>query len=264
VNNNEGLQSFVQINGNPGTTHIHYARFNKAGDLGLKFAGELAFGGWDLGYFAPNEDISISTFKGSGNPFNGMDIGMLVLHGAYGTSTDMQLGRSFKQMYFPIASGAGARYLRMSDMNLGGASTNSGLKWMALMACTSLYPPNWTSMQNQQVHPYNSNMHMILGMATDFGAEPLVGQLWADYMIGKGVNPTTGKSNDPMKIQDAWYAAAKNAYNILKSTVALPNPTMFAVAGDNNCLGDYLQTKTNTVFAGAWSMPTPVQVYPAP
>jgi hypothetical protein len=255
-NNSQGVHTYVQIDGNSGTTHINYARFNTVDKLAINFTIGMEGGGWDMGYFDHDKGVTLSGLKGSGNPFNSVDVGMLIVHGAYGTSTDMQLGRMFKQMYFPIASGGGAQYLRMSDMSLGGPSTNSGLKWMALLACTSLYPQNWNSMQSQGIKPYNSNMHMILGTATDFGADPNIGTYWADYMI-KGTNGT------PMRIQDAWYAAAKQAY-IAGTTnlVAYISPTKFAIAADNNCLNDYLQTKTNTVLAGTWSMPTPVQVYP--
>jgi hypothetical protein len=256
LDNGLGVQTYVHINGNAGTTHVPYAPFHKVDVLAINFITEMQRGSWHLDYIANDNEVQLSQLKGSGNPFNDVDLGMLIVHGAYGTSFDTTPGHQVKQMYFPIASGTGAQYLRMSDMSLGGPTPTNGLKWMALLACTSLYPQNWNSMQSQNVYPYNSNLHLLLGTATDFGAEPLIGQLWADYML-------RGTNGSPMKIRDAWYAAATQAYKIgTARLVAYPNPTKFVVAGDNNCFDDYLQTQTNTVLSGAWHIDTAVQVYP--
>jgi len=92
-------------------------------------------------------------------------------------------------MYFPIAAGTGSQYLRMSEMNFGGPTRTNGLKWMVLDACTSLYHVNWSSMQSQNVKPYNSNLHLLLGVDTDDSVEPLIGQYFADYMLGDHLCP---------------------------------------------------------------------------
>lgn len=169
----------------------------------------------------------------------------------------------FKGIYFPIASGGSAQYLRMSDMSLGGPSPTNGLKWMAIMACTSLYQQNWNSMKSQQVMPYNGNMHMILGAGTDLAAEPLIGQYWADNMLGTP-NAPSGPT-PPMKIRDAWYAAGNNAYlwgvNHGFSQYYI-NPTTFAVAADGNCSEDSLQTNSVPSGSGVWSYYNSRQVYP--
>jgi len=149
-----------------------------------------------------------------------------------------------------------AQYLRMSETSLGGSSPTNGLKWMAIMACTSLYQANWNSMKNQGVKPYNSNLHMILGTATEFGAEPIIGQYWADYMLG---DPSTNRA--PMKIRDAWYAAGRQAYQQVYQDVGLPYPTEFAVAADDNCSEDSLQTNS-VPSGGTWNYYLKNQVYP--
>jgi hypothetical protein len=202
---------------------------------------------WKLDLFSGNDDLKISDLRGTGNPFNNVDIGFLVLHCVYGDKMDLTVGGGgCKQMYFPIASGTGAQYLRMSEMKFGGADTN-GLKWMALFGCHTLYHVNWSSMQNAGIKPYNSNLHLLLGTDTDVAIEPHVGELWAQYMF-HGTN-----GNGPMKIKDAWYAAGAKAYGDASGYTDYSglNPMIFAVAGDSACTDDYLQT--NAVPAGTWT-----------
>jgi hypothetical protein len=257
VDNNLGVKTYVQMQNNSGTTSLPYAPFRKADLMALNFASEMIAGSWDLDYTGSPDRWGISDLRGSGTFFNNADLGLLLVHGTYGTSFDTTPGRQVKQMYFPIDSGGSAQYLRMSEMSLGGSSPTSGLKWMAIVGCWSLYPQNWNNMQNQNVKPYNSNLHMILGCATDFAAEPLIGQLWADYML-------KGKNGVLLTVRDAWYAAANDAYATLmkRSPIVIPNPTKLVVAADDNCFSDYLQTKTNTVLAGHWTIDAPMQVYP--
>jgi hypothetical protein len=99
-------------------------------------------------------------------------------------------------------------------------------------------------------------MHMILGCATEANAEPLIGQYWADYMLG---DPSTNRA--PMKIRDAWFAAGQQAYLQVYTVVVVPNPTKFAVAADSNCSEDYLQTNS-VPSGGTWNYYLSKQVYP--
>jgi hypothetical protein len=247
------------MQGTSATTAQPFAPFRKVDMMAINFITEMSKGSWDLGLFKDNDNLSISDLRGSGTFFNEADLGLLLVHGTYGTSFDTTPGHPVKQMYFPITSGGGAQYLRMSEMNLGGSSPTNGLKWMAIMACTSLYQANWSSMRSQQVKPYNSNLHMILGCGTDFAAEPLIATYWADYMLG--IDPVTSKPRPAMKIRDAWYQASLDAYAKLYTTITIPNPTVLAVVADSNCTEDYLQT--NSVPAGGtWSYYNSKQVYP--
>jgi hypothetical protein len=246
------------MQGNPGDRSLPYAPFRKADLTAITFIAEMTAGPWDLYRMKHDNEVQIADLKGSGTWFNNADLGLLMVHGTYGTSDDMTPGRPVRQMYFPIDASGSAQYLRMSEMSLGGPTQTNGLKWMALMGCFSLYPQNWTSMKNQQVKPYNSNLHMILGCATAFASEPLIATLWADYMLG--IDPQTRKPAPPMKMRDAWYAAANDAYKRLRLT-DVPNPTVLAVAADGNCAEDYLQT--NSVPSGAtWSYFNTHTVYP--
>jgi hypothetical protein len=160
-------------------------------------------------------------------------------------------------MYFPIAAGNNATYLRMSEMNFGGDGTN-GLKWMALSSCSSLYRANGSTMQNQKIYPYNPGLHLLLGVDTDSFTDPLLGQDWADFMLG---DPTADPPRAPMKIRDAWYAAARKTYKDSNQPYSA-TPIKYIVAGDSACFNDYLQTQTNTVRSGTWITDPATQVYP--
>jgi hypothetical protein len=244
---------------NSGTVSLPYAPFRNVDYLVIKFVGEMTKGSWDMSGFKDNDNLKISDLQGSGTFFNDVDLGLLAVHGTYGTSFDSTPGHPVKQMYFPIASGGSAQYLRMSDMNLGGSSSTNGLKWMALLACDSLFQTDWNSMKSQSVKPYNSNLHMILGCGTDFAAEPLIGQFWADYMLG--LDPTTSKPQAVMKIRDAWYQAANDAYKKVGPFVSIPNPTVLAVAADSNCSEDFLQTNSPP-SESTWNYYNNKTVYP--
>jgi hypothetical protein len=229
--------------------NLPVAPFHKVDLVAINFISEMEKGGWGLGYLSPDSKLQLSDLQGSGTPFNNVDIGLLIVHGAYGISYDYTTGHPLYGIYFPIASGNSAQYLRMTDMNLGGSSPNNGLKWMAIMACTSLYQHNWKSIISQNAKPYNSNLHMILGTGTDFGADPLIGQYWADYMLG---NPAVGRK--PMTIQDAWYNAAYQAYTagVNNGVGNYPNPIIFAVVSDPNCVNDTLQIYS-APSGGTWT-----------
>jgi hypothetical protein len=222
----------------------------------IYFGGQLQEAAWSSGYARGDDDLKIDDLRGSNTPFNQVDIGFLLLHCVYGTTLDLYAAGCL-QMYFPIASGTSATYLRMSEMSFGGDGTN-GLKWMALAACTTLHQPNWASMQTQHIYPYTSGLHLLLGVDTDNFTDRFLGRNWASFMLG---TPTATPPIAPMKIRDAWYASARKAYTDTHVPYST-NPINFAVAGDSACFNDYLQTKTNTVLSGTWIIDPPTQVYP--
>ena len=145
-------------------------------------------------------------------------------------------------MYFAIASGGNASYLRMSEMNLGGTGT-TGLKWMAIMACFSLQHNNWQNMQGVNIQPYNSNLHLLLGCDTTEYVNRYITGWWGKYMAW-GIN-----SNSPMEVRTAWYQAAIDGYRYAEMPSG-QTPLEFAVAGDNSCYHDRIQT--NFVPSGTW------------
>jgi hypothetical protein len=80
-------------------------------------------------------------------------------------------------------------------------------------------------------------------------------------MLGLGTNVFTGQPVRPMKIRDAWYSAANDAYKRLGTFITVPNPTILAVAADGNCTEDSLQTNSIPT-GGTWSYYNNRTVYP--
>ena len=155
-----------------------------------------------------------------------------------------------QEVYYPITSGHSAQYLRMSDMNLGSATTN-GLQWMGILACNSLRQGNWNSMRSASRLPINSNLHLILGANSVIWTGDHVASYWAKYM-------TIGKNGSaPYQIQAAWYQGARDVYAETKFNYT--NAITMSVAGDSACQGDTLQ---NNSAPGGSTFYTPNQVWP--
>ncbi len=176
----------------------------------------------------------------------------MMVHGTYGSTADYTAS-GCKQMYFPIASGTGAQYVRESEMSFGSADPN-GLKWMAIMACFGLYHVNWSSMHGQNIQPYNSNLHLILGCDTlSYTHDQLLAD-WAVDMFG-----TPGFA--PLSVEQSWYDAGSWAYNDQSpATNAYPIQMIFAASGNDACLNDTLQTNsppTGSYFYNPTTVYTP-------
>lgn len=199
------------------------------------FVAAMQKGGWSKGFIKADGQLSINDLRGSGTPFNSVNLGVLMLHGTIGTSADYTAG-GCQQIYFPITAGTGAQYVRMSEMNFGGAGTN-GLKWMVIGACYSLTHAKWSSMHNAGVRPVNSNLHLILGADTIMYSSD---ELMADLAKNLFGNPTASQPVAPMTVEQAWYAAGSQAYANEKLSISAP--VIFAVSGNDACLNDTLQT----------------------
>jgi hypothetical protein len=202
--------------------------------------------GWKTTLNKGDDNLKLSDLQGQSTPFNGVNIAVLLLHGTYGEGNNSidYAANSCKQMYFPIASGNTATYLRMSEMNFGGGGQN-GLRWMAVVACYSLQHNNWANMQNLGVKPYNANLHLLLGCDTVSYASPNMLAWWAQYMAWGITN------NSPLTVHDAWYQSARDAFAYSYATSG-ETALYWAVAGDNNCYYDMIQTNKNYNPQGGW------------
>ena len=205
------------------------------------FASQMQHFGWSNPLNEADGQLSISSLRGSGTPFNNVSMGVLILHGTYGNTQDYMAGLC-KQMYFVVTSGGSGQYLRFSEMNLGGSGTN-GLKWMMIDACHSLYHVNCSSMNSMGIYPYNSNLHFIMGADTDTYTSTRRWWNFATYM-----NYGRHTFYSPYTIRNAYYQGNIDAFqgaNLPEgATITL------AVAGDSACLDDTLQT--NTPPSGSW------------
>jgi hypothetical protein len=235
----------LQLNGLGGDSPCPYDALAYVGSMANNFVDAMQGYGWKQGFSTLVDDkLTAQSLQGIANPFNDVDLGLLLLHGAYGDSEDCNGGVNCKQMYFPITSGSGAQYVSMSAMDFGELVGTNGLKWMAIFACHSLYHVNWQSMQSQRVYPYNGNLHLLLGSDTDCYDGLGLTTYWAAYMQ----HGTQSGVYSPLTIQQAWYQAA--AYSYQNSGQSYPTIS-FAVAGDVACMNDSLQT--NSTPSGTWT-----------
>jgi len=248
-----GAGGHISMQGNSASTQQPFGPLPQYKREVNNFISQMQHWGWNNSFLKVDDQLNINDLRGSGTPFNNANIGVLFTHGCYGTTLDYT-ANGCKQMYFPITSGGGAQYLRLSEMNLGGSGTN-GLKWMALNSCRSLYQANWNSMKNAGIKPYNGNLHLLMGENTDGYTSSSFGWYWAKYInFGTGTNAA---SFSPLAIRTAWYQAAYDAYHNVP--FAGGTTINYAVAGDNACHDDTLQT--NSAPGGSWFYETK-QVYP--
>ncbi|MBI3849189.1 MAG: hypothetical protein HY298_02700 [Verrucomicrobia bacterium] len=236
--NGLGLGQRIQLENTSGSTTHNYRDLanNSEND---RFIKTMKRGAWSSGFVKKNYDLRGSDLRkaslGGTNIFNtnGVSLGMLYLHGSFGTSQDFDQASGANgamQIYFAIDGrpNASPSWVRMSEMDFGSAGTN-GLKWMALMACNSLREDNWNSIQNiGGWTPFNSNLHLLLG--TDSVADAGGTVFWAKFMLGLDNNPKE-------TIMAAWYDSGKSQ--------AQPGPLKFAVAGYVDVKQDML-TGTNS------------------
>jgi hypothetical protein len=226
----------IKIQDFPTDKNLNFSPLPEHGEEARNFIAAMKKGGWNATFIAADNQVNSSTITGSGSPLNEVNLGLLLLHGVYGSAAD-DCYNGCKQMYFPIGNVYGsAAWTPMGAMEFGGSTSTNGLKWMAIDACFSLYHPNWSSMQSAGIKPYNGNLHLLLGAGTTTYTDPNIEALWAKYML-------TGKTpGSPMTIQAAWYQAGTDAYQL--SNLSYSGTIAFAVAGDANCSGDYLLTNS--------------------
>lgn len=228
-----GYGGYIQILDNPANLYLNYPQLPGFANEANNFISAMRKGAWSSSFVLKDDQITINGLSGIGTQYNTVNLGVLMLHGAYGTSQDFTAG-GCKQMYFPITSGTTANYIRMSQMNFGGTTGTNGLMWMMIAACYSLYHGDWNSMQSQHIYPYNSGLHMLLGGDTFIYTEDNILADWANYMLG---DPASYPPTAPETVQQAWYDAGIKDY-IGKEFVS---PIDLATAGDANCQNDTLQ-----------------------
>lgn len=199
-----GLFGEVSLDGLPTGTDGSLARVSYNRSIAQGFAQGLMRRGWRQGFLKGDDEFSIEDIHGEhvggNNLLNSVNLGLILAHGAYGTSTDHTpaaggLSGSL-QTYFGVyqTNTSEGTWVRLSDLNLGGSSTN-GLRWLGILACSSLPFDQWLSMWQQLVLPINDDMHLLLGGATTIYFVPDFGEKLARQMLGLGMF-TTQKTVD--------------------------------------------------------------------
>ncbi|MCU0772044.1 MAG: DUF6345 domain-containing protein [Verrucomicrobia bacterium] len=241
------LQQRVAIAGHGGSTPITYTNLPQFKSQANEFITQMKNGAWRPGFVKTDTQLKPSDIKSSETIFNQVSLGLLMVHGTYGTSPDYTANGCL-QMYFPIQTmGTSGEYVRMSEMEFGNAGTN-GLKWMALFCCNSLKESNWNNMQSAGITPFNSNLHLLLGTDSIIATEDWISGLWARAMLGLSYP-------SPQRIRQAWYDSAQTAYAVR----SFGQTFKFAVAGWQNCWNDKLNDYSSP---GGDIIYESVQVYP--
>lgn len=198
------------------------------GGEALNFEAEMRNGAWMTGFAKRDEELYGSDLKYNTSPFNNSNhIGLLLLHGLYGTSADWYASQC-QQIYFPLWSFGVQRdgtvtsreeWVRMSEMNFG----SDTLKWMAIKACFSLRQENVVSMDSHFVYPFNSDLHLMLGFDTVCYEDLRFSKTWANLMI---------KSN--LTVYGAWVEAGRNSFKGVPVTIRA------AAWGHSGNFGDHI------------------------
>ena len=214
------------------------------------FIAQMKKGNWSQGFARVDDKFTINDLRASGsNIFNTVKLGLLMLHGTYGTTLDFNANQT-KQIYFPITAGHSAALLRANEMSLGNAATN-GLQWMGILACNSMQHSSWSTMQTGGAVPYNGSLHLLLGSDSVIWTGDHVASYWAKYM-------TVGKTNNaPMTVETAWFTGIHDAY--AESGFNYTNAMKLASSGDSACRTDTLSTSSSP---GGSSFYNSQQVWP--
>ena len=215
---------FVALNGGQASPRVSFPSLPPAEAEAKKFAEYMTKQGWKQTFMLTDGQVTANDLKkaslGGRSLFNTVNIGLLITHGAYGSSYESDFVY-YSYVWFPDGS-----YLRLSDFDFGSPGTN-GLHWMNVHACGVLNQRCYNSMSNRGKLPVNGNLNLLLGCSTTTYME---GPLGLGYAFGlTGIN---GKNQ--MTLPNAWFYAGTNAYNNLHTNT----PVNFTIVGSDNCFGD--------------------------
>lgn len=171
---------------------------------------------------------------GGGNLFNPVNLGMIVAHGNYGTSLDSSAstGGGSLQTYLAVdgTNNAADPWIRLSDFWFDG-----DLRWMGIIACSSLRDANYNSMLNKNALPISENFHLLCGATTVMYFAEYLGEAWAKEL----------KAKQP--VDTAWFNSGINTYQRAKAG-AITGTVIFRVSGWTSCFSDRIN---------AWTAPNP-------
>jgi hypothetical protein len=248
------LNTKVQIEGS--IANVSFSTIPDVKKLANNFAKGMKKYGWKQTYNLSDTNLPVSDLRRSDSGVGGADImagvniGLFISHGCFGTSPDGSPGSSMRKLtYFPSGNSSDSSnpWLRMSQIGFGGQ-----LKWAAIMACNSLCDPDWFDMVQGGAIPLKDT-HLLCGATTVFWQAEYMGNYWAKNMLKK-----------KQKITESWFNCAKEQYKNVQPGV-ITNDIYFRVTGYPECLDDYVYT--NTVPSNPSSNPgnldkVDAQVYP--
>ena len=229
-----GNAAKIQIEGSYGSRR--FDPIPEAAGCADKFVARLQKKGWKMGFNKGSTDFSVNDLKksslGGSDLFGGVNLGLFIDHGNYGTSVEQHNYMSqSKQTYFASANpaDASAPWIALSEFGFGGAGN---LKWMAILACNSLHDANYQSIVNHGFFPLTSDNHLLCGLTTVGAVGEEIGQFWANKMTG-------GFFTSPETVKEAWFQAGRDQFSNATGLTGV-STIVFRVAGWDNCLGDTL------------------------
>jgi hypothetical protein len=231
-----GNAAKIQIENSLG--NVEFDPIPEAAVCADKFVARMQKKGWKTGFKKGSTDFSVNDLKkgslGGSDLFGGVNLGLFIDHGSYGTSVEQHSYMSqSKQTYFASANpaDASAPWIALSEFGFGGAGN---LKWMAILACNSLRDANYQSIVNHGFFPLTSDNHLLCGLTTIGAVGEDIGKFWAEKMTG-------GFLTSPETIRQAWYDAGHDQYNNATGLTGISS-IVFRVAGWDNCLDDTLKS----------------------
>jgi hypothetical protein len=212
---------------------------------------QMQNGAWQPVFVDANDDFTASDITGDSDIFNQVNLGILCVHGNYGSSADYHVNDAL-DIYLSVESikNNSASFVPITSLNLSSstAATNN-LRWMMIFACNSLREENWNSLNDAGVSPMNGNLHLLLGLDTEAFIEENLAGLWSRAILGLSYP-------QPQKLREAWETEAQTAYAFTANGHA---PIKFATGGWESTWDDTLQS---TNAPSGELLYESVQVYP--
>ena len=115
LSDGSGAGTHISMQGHSASSPLPFAPLPGYKPEVNNFVSQMQHWGWQNSFLKVDDQLQISQLRGSGTPFNNVNIGVLFTHGVYGTSVDFAANQC-KQMYFPITSGGSAQYLRAAQL----------------------------------------------------------------------------------------------------------------------------------------------------
>jgi len=213
-------------------TNPPWGRLRSLSVIARNFSFVMQNQGWSQRFILADDELHAEAIRSAGfggsNVFSQVNLGLLIGHGARGTTGDFTIsGNGPLQSYYGIYHTGASSYdwVRLSQCSFGSAN----LRWMGLLTCNNLHASVYDDCYNKLVLPINDDLHLLLGCSAYSFMVGKFGTAFAEGLVGGEDYPHT-------TVKEAWFLAAiatqGDKVNKKQQTVT------FRVAGWPNCFGD--------------------------
>jgi hypothetical protein len=199
-----------------------------------RFSGFTRGAQFGSGGVLANDDLTGAKFRGAGNVFNSVNIGLLIGHGVQGDRPDLNSG-ALIETYYPIYAVGESQYdwVRAHEFQFGG-----DLRWVGILACNmagTTAVPNWTSHGSW---PFQTDkLHLMLAASTSVYMYSSFGTNWAWAMTGKLKGVPSKQS-----VRLSWLLAGYKTQGVAAADYqgqgGNPVQVDFRVIGSSNCTNE--------------------------